>query len=102
MIGGTNGPCRLVPERKETPSRRAQRSRAFRRLQKRLGARIRSLRQVRGWTLQETEAHSDVDWKHLAKIEHAESNPTLATLYRLAKGFGVDIAELFNDESGDR
>ena len=77
-----------------TPSQRAQRSRGFKRLQRRLAHRVRQLREEQGLTLEGAEAASDVDWKHLAKIEHSQSNPTLVTLYRIARGLKVDVAEL--------
>jgi len=87
----------MASEEAETPSRRAQKSRGFKQLQKRLGRRVRQLREERDLTLEGAEARSEVDWKHLAKIEHAQSNPTLATLYRIAKGLKVDITDLFQE-----
>ena len=60
-----------------------------------LGARVRELREARGWTLERAAEETTVDWKHWQKIEKGQINLTLATLLRIAEGFGVSLAELF-------
>jgi hypothetical protein len=46
-------------------------------------------------TLYQTQEACGVEWKHLQKIEAGQLNMTLATLYRLADGFGVSVGDLF-------
>ena len=74
----------------------------------RLGQRVRELRLEREWTLEAAAAKMGLDLKHLQKIEAASKsvgdkgmNPTLVTLYRLAKGFDMPIAELFSYTNDD-
>ena len=63
---------------------------------KALGLKIRSLRNQRGWTLEETEAHGWPSWRHLQKIE-AGKNITVHTLINLANLFGVHPSKLLED-----
>lgn len=60
-----------------------------------LAARLRALRHERGWTYEEAAEHTDLDLKHLQKIEAGALNVTLVTLVRLAEGFGVELWRLF-------
>lgn len=62
---------------------------------KKLGARLRKLRQERGWTLEQTEEHGWPDWTHLQKIE-AGKNITVVTLRRIAKLYTVSAAKLWD------
>jgi transcriptional regulator with XRE-family HTH domain len=79
----------------ERASRRAKESAAYRRAQARIGARVRELRHVAGWTLEQLAERADMDLKHLQKLEAGTLNPTLVTFVRLAKGLRVDLADLF-------
>ncbi|MBI2605709.1 MAG: helix-turn-helix domain-containing protein [Deltaproteobacteria bacterium] len=63
---------------------------------KKLGARIRKLRQERGWTLEETEEHGWRSWTHLQSIE-AGKNITVVTFRRVAKLFKISPAKLWDD-----
>ncbi len=69
----------------------------FRRIAQRLGARVRALREARGWTLEEASERMNMDAKHLWKMENAwgRSNATLATLLRIADGLDETIETLF-------
>lgn len=60
-----------------------------------LAERIRSLRQHHGWTLEQASRATGVASSSLSKIENGLSSPTYDVLLRLARGFQVDIAELF-------
>lgn len=60
-----------------------------------LAERIRSLRQQHGWTLEQASRATGVASSSLSKIENGLSSPTYDVLLRLARGFQVDIAELF-------
>ena len=60
-----------------------------------LGLRVRALRQARKWTLEQAAEASNMDLKHLQKIEAGRLNLTLVTLVRIAQGFDEPIASLF-------
>lgn len=62
---------------------------------KQLGLRVRALRHQRRWTLEFAAEVSNLDLKHLQKLEAGKLNPTLVTLVRIARGFGEPIASLF-------
>ena len=62
---------------------------------KQLGLRVRALRQAREWTLEQAAEASNLDLKHLQKIEAGKLNLTLVTLVRISQGFDEPIASLF-------
>ena len=62
---------------------------------KALGLRVRQLRLARKWTLEGAAEATNLDLKHLQKIEAGKLNVTLVTLVRLAEGFGEPVASLF-------
>jgi transcriptional regulator with XRE-family HTH domain len=86
----------------ERSSRVHKRGSRYRREAKTLGARLRSLRQSNGWTLEQTAERCDLDQKHLQKIESGQLNVTLVTLVRLSVGFQQPIATLFEQASTKR
>jgi len=57
----------------------------------------RRLRTAAGMTLQELSARSGVSQSALSKIENGQLSPTYEKILALAKGLGVDVAELFSD-----
>jgi transcriptional regulator with XRE-family HTH domain len=66
---------------------------------KRLGARIKQLRQVRQETQERLAERIDINPKYLSSIERGEENPTLDLLIRVAKGLRVELYELFMFEA---
>ncbi len=54
----------------------------------------RDLRSGRGWTLDQLAGRSGVSKGMLVQIEQARTNPSIATLCRLADAFGVTLAQL--------
>ena len=63
-----------------------------------IASRVRDKRAHRQWTLDELAARSTVSRRLLVQIEHAEANPSLATLLKLAAALGVTLTELLSDE----
>jgi len=61
---------------------------------KRLGRRLRQLREERGLKLEELGRLSDTDPGNLSRIEHGLSEPTLPRLRALAKVLGVEASDL--------
>lgn len=63
---------------------------------KKVGAKIRSLREEKGWTLEEVEEHGWNNWTHLQKIE-AGKNITLVTLKRVSQLYRTSSAKILED-----
>lgn len=63
-----------------------------------IASRVRAERAQRRWTLDELAARSAVSRRLLVQIEHAEANPSLATLLKLAAALGVTLTELVSQE----
>lgn len=63
---------------------------------KSLGQQIRALRLVRGLTLEQAAERTNIDWKHLQKIEAGSVNVTMLTLVRIAEGYKVAVGALFD------
>ncbi len=68
-------------------------------LDRRLGTRIKGLRQARGLTLDQLAARSGVSRAMISRVERGESSPTAALLDRLCAGLGVLLSALFRDEA---
>ena len=64
-----------------------------------LGRRIRSLRNMRGWTQQELGSRADVNYKFLGEIERGQQNPSFQILVKIANALEVELPELFRFES---
>jgi transcriptional regulator with XRE-family HTH domain len=68
----------------------------------RIAARVRSGRAQRRWTLNELAARSGVSRRLIVQIEHADANPSLSTLLKLATALGVTLTELIARLPADR
>jgi quercetin dioxygenase-like cupin family protein/DNA-binding XRE family transcriptional regulator len=62
----------------------------------RLGARLRTLRAERGWTLEALSERASLSSAHLSRIEAGERQASLAALIALAQSFEIPIAALFD------
>ena len=60
----------------------------------------RELRTERQWTLDQLAARSGVSKGMLVQIEQARTNPSIATLCRIADAFGVTLAQLVELSDG--
>lgn len=58
-----------------------------------LGWRIRKLREEEGWTQETLAEKTDLDRSYIAGIEAGLRNPSLKALRKLAKGFGLSMAQ---------
>ena len=63
-----------------------------------IAARVRTARRHRRWTLDELAARSTVSRRLLVQIEHAEANPSLATLLKLSSALGVTLTDLVSGQ----
>jgi transcriptional regulator with XRE-family HTH domain len=64
-------------------------------LSKRLAARLKQLRELRGLTQQGLAKKSGVSHGYLARLEIAMHDPSLSTLAKLAKALRCKVSELF-------
>jgi transcriptional regulator with XRE-family HTH domain len=63
-------------------------------LQDQLCQRLRELRAQRDWSLDALARVSGVSRSMLSQIERGRANPTLAVAHRIARAFGLSLAEL--------
>ena len=59
-----------------------------------LGQRIRELRSIKGETLKETSAGTNLSVSYLSDIERSRTNPSLQTLEAFAGHFDISIIDL--------
>lgn len=62
---------------------------------KKLGLRLRKIRNDRGWTLEETEEYGWPSWKHLQRIESGK-NVTALTLLKISELYEMPLSEIFD------
>ena len=64
-------------------------------INRRFGAHLRKLREKHKLTQEQLAQMSEVDYKYIQRLEgKAPSSPTLNTLEKLAKAFGITISQL--------
>lgn len=61
---------------------------------------ILSLLDERNWTLYRLAKESDLSYSTLSNTFHRNNVPSVSTLIHICEGFGITLAEFF-DESGD-
>ena len=57
-----------------------------------LATTLRALRNQQGWSLDRTAQETGVSKAMLGQIERGESSPTVATLWKIATGFGASLS----------
>ncbi len=63
-------------------------------IRKKFGKRLRALREERGWSQEEFADRAGLHRTYVSAVERGVRNPTLSVLERLAKAFGITMAEL--------
>lgn len=58
---------------------------------------LKRLRKQRDWSLDESSQKTGVSKAMLGQIERSESSPTIATLWKIASGFGVPFSFFIED-----
>ena len=76
------------------------RRRAFDRVTRRLGERLRELRVGRALSQEAAAELAGIHAKRLSEIESARGNVTLATLVGLSVAYGVPVSALFLEPTG--
>jgi transcriptional regulator with XRE-family HTH domain len=59
-----------------------------------IGTRVRTERELRGWTQEQLEEKTGVPVRTIQRVEADDRSPALATLSRLAGTFGTDVSRL--------
>jgi putative transcriptional regulator len=63
-----------------------------------IGLRIKQLRMDKGMSQQELAAELDYEKSNMSRLESGTINPTIATLYRVAKALNITLSELLDIE----
>ena len=64
-----------------------------------VGARIRALREERGWSQLELAGRAEMHRPYLTGVETGARNPSLDILVRIANALHVPLVELFKTDS---
>ena len=64
-------------------------------INKQLGARIRYLRQQKGFSIEDLALEADINRNYLGDLERGMRNPTLIILNKIAKALDIDLPTLF-------
>jgi transcriptional regulator with XRE-family HTH domain len=67
-------------------------------LAEKISSALRTLRSRRGWSLDVTSQMTGVSKAMLGQIERGESSPTIATLWKIARGFDVSFSVFVGDD----
>lgn len=62
--------------------------------------RLKSAREAKGWSQEDLGRAVGMGQSKISDIETMGSNPSLATVLRLAAGLGISAHQLFADDSG--
>lgn len=83
----------------DRPSQTYRASERYKQGARALGSRVRCLRHERNLSLYQAAEAIGLELSYLQRLECGSINATLATLMRVADGFGVKVAELVADVS---
>jgi transcriptional regulator with XRE-family HTH domain len=61
---------------------------------RRLGERIRKLRDNKGWSQEEFADSCEINRSYMGRIERGELNLTLHTMMKVATGLGISVSAL--------
>ncbi len=67
-----------------------------------LGARVRTLRKARDWTLEQAAVKAGLARSTLSKIENGQMSPTFEAVRKLAQGLDISIPQLFTPPRSDK
>ena len=65
-----------------------------------VSTRLLDLLHDRGWSIYTLSKTSNVSWNTIKNITSGRSDPTFTTLELLCNGFGITLAQFFNDGRG--
>jgi transcriptional regulator with XRE-family HTH domain len=59
--------------------------------------RVRTLREEQGLSQERLAEKANLHRTYIGMVERLERNPSLVCIYKIAKGLGVHVTELFNN-----
>lgn len=62
--------------------------------------RIKTLCEIRGWSLYRLAKQSGITYSTLCTMLHKATAPSIPTLVKLCRGFGISLSEFFDTENG--
>ena len=62
-----------------------------------IGERIKKLRKAQGLSQEKLAERAGIDRSHMGFIEQGRRQPTIATLFKLAKTLNISLEKLFRD-----
>ncbi|MDD4190937.1 MAG: helix-turn-helix transcriptional regulator [Mangrovibacterium sp.] len=68
-------------------------------LQRKIGEKIRMLRESKGISQQNLAAICNFEKANLSRIESGRTNPTVSTLYKISQALEVSLSEIVDVES---
>nr|WP_297165503.1 helix-turn-helix transcriptional regulator [uncultured Dysgonomonas sp.] len=65
---------------------------------RRIGLKIRELRESKNLTLMELSVNLDIEYNNLIRIEKGRTNPTIGTLLKISQGLNVKLVDIVDVE----
>lgn len=67
-------------------------------LVKKVGLKIREIRESRNMSMMDLADKLDIEYNNLIRIEKGRTNPTLGTLYKICQALEVKLIDIVNVE----
>lgn len=65
-----------------------------------LAKQLKEVRNKKGFTQEKLAYESDITLSQIARIETVKSNPTVSTIFKIARTLNVPVSDLFNFKFG--
>lgn len=65
---------------------------------KRIGLKIRELRECQGLSIMDLSDKLDIEYNNLIRIEKGRTNPTIVTLLKICEGLSVRLVDIVDVE----
>ena len=63
---------------------------------KKLALSLKEIRKHKGFSQEKLAYESDITLSQIARIETVKSNPTVSTIFKIARTLNINVSELFN------
>jgi transcriptional regulator with XRE-family HTH domain len=57
---------------------------------------LKAVRKKKGYTQEQLAYESEITLSQIARIETVKSNPTVSTIFKIARTLNINVSELFN------
>jgi len=57
---------------------------------------LKAVRKKKGYTQEQLAYESEITLSQIARIETVKSNPTVSTIFKIARTLNISVSELFN------